>query len=80
MGTLTVRENLAFSAALRLPTTISNQEKRERVDEIINELGLNECKDTKVCTTCVGVKNILVVRKCLAFPHNTLLKVRRHNS
>ena len=48
MGTLTVRENLSFSAALRLPTTISNQEKRERVDEVINELGLNECKDTKV--------------------------------
>lgn len=28
MGTLTVRENLQFSAALRLPTTMTNHEKK----------------------------------------------------
>ncbi|XP_071488002.1 broad substrate specificity ATP-binding cassette transporter ABCG2-like [Diadema antillarum] len=50
MGTLTVRENLAFSAALRLPGNISSEEKRARVDEIITELGLDDCKDTKVGT------------------------------
>ena len=48
MGTLTVRENLAFSAALRLPSSISSKEKAERVEDVISELGLKSCADTKV--------------------------------
>jgi len=48
MGTLTVRENLMFSANLRLPQTMSDDEKSDRVDEAIEELGLEECADTKV--------------------------------
>ena len=48
MGTLTVRENLAFSAALRLSTDVSSEEKAERVNDVIKELGLNSCADTKV--------------------------------
>ncbi|KAK3089010.1 hypothetical protein FSP39_000105 [Pinctada imbricata] len=50
MGTLTVRENFAFSAALRLPGSISDNERKERVDNVISELGLTECADTKVGT------------------------------
>ncbi|XP_071829137.1 broad substrate specificity ATP-binding cassette transporter ABCG2-like isoform X2 [Apostichopus japonicus] len=50
MGTLTVRENLAFSAALRLPEEISNEERKSRVDEVVIELGLTHCADTKVGT------------------------------
>ncbi|XP_019854880.1 PREDICTED: ATP-binding cassette sub-family G member 2-like [Amphimedon queenslandica] len=50
MGTLTVRENLYFSAALRLPNTMTWEEKKERVKKTIDELGLNECADTKVGT------------------------------
>jgi hypothetical protein len=34
MGTLTVRENLMFSANLRLPESISIEEKAKRVDEV----------------------------------------------
>ncbi len=34
MGTLTVRENLMFSANLRLPETISHEEKVRRVEEV----------------------------------------------
>lgn len=49
MGTLSVRENLQFSAALRLPGRMTRQKKKERVDGIIEELGLKECADTKVC-------------------------------
>ena len=48
MGTLTVKENLYFSAALRLPTSISWSEKKKLVKKIIDELGLNLCADTKV--------------------------------
>ncbi|KAM6177402.1 broad substrate specificity ATP-binding cassette transporter ABCG2-like [Erethizon dorsatum] len=49
-GTLTVRENLQFSAALRLPTTMTNQEKDEKVNEIIKELDLDKVADSKVGT------------------------------
>ncbi|XP_064006451.1 broad substrate specificity ATP-binding cassette transporter ABCG2 [Pogoniulus pusillus] len=50
MGTLTVRENLKFSAALRLPKSVTEQEKSERVDQIIKELGLSKVADSKVGT------------------------------
>ena len=49
MGTLTVRENLSFSAAIRLPGSMSRKEKRQRVEDVITELGLIDCADTKVC-------------------------------
>ena len=48
MGMLSVRENLAFSAALRLPSHTSRQQRRERVEMVIKELGLESCADTKV--------------------------------
>ncbi|XP_065544847.1 broad substrate specificity ATP-binding cassette transporter ABCG2 isoform X2 [Lathamus discolor] len=50
MGTLTVRENLKFSAALRLPKSVKECEKNERVNQIINELGLSKVADSKVGT------------------------------
>ncbi|NWU94715.1 ABCG2 protein, partial [Upupa epops] len=50
MGTMTVRENLHFSAALRLPDSITVKEKEERVTQIISELGLSKVADTKVGT------------------------------
>ncbi|XP_066487778.1 broad substrate specificity ATP-binding cassette transporter ABCG2-like [Tiliqua scincoides] len=50
MGTLTVKENLQFSAALRLPLSMSNKEKQARVDQIIMELDLLKVADSKVGT------------------------------
>ncbi|XP_072046270.1 broad substrate specificity ATP-binding cassette transporter ABCG2-like [Amphiura filiformis] len=48
MATLTVRENLAFSAALRLPSLISKKERQQRVEDVIQELGLEECANKKI--------------------------------
>lgn len=48
MGTLTVRENLQFSAALRLPKAMKTHEKNERINTIIKELGLDKVADSKV--------------------------------
>ena len=48
MGTLTVRENLQFSAALRLPTTMTSYAKNERINKVIQELGLDKVADSKV--------------------------------
>ncbi|XP_066548882.1 broad substrate specificity ATP-binding cassette transporter ABCG2-like isoform X2 [Amia ocellicauda] len=50
MGNLTVRENLLFSAALRLPTSISFKDKEERVANVISELGLTRVADSRVGT------------------------------
>ena len=51
MGTLTVRENLAFSAALRLSSEYSDSDRKARVEQIIQDLGLSQCADTRV--SCV---------------------------
>jgi len=49
MGTLTVRENLAFSANLRLPTkTFDAAARKQKVNDVIEQLGLQSCADTKV--------------------------------
>ncbi|XP_034543196.1 broad substrate specificity ATP-binding cassette transporter ABCG2b [Notolabrus celidotus] len=51
MGTLSVRENLLFSANLRLnPKLHTSFDKNSRVDAIIQELGLTDCADTKIGT------------------------------
>ncbi|KAJ1491087.1 P-loop containing nucleoside triphosphate hydrolase protein [Baffinella frigidus] len=47
MGTLTVRENLLFSARLRLPGGVDDEEKRRRVQEVIEELGLEKVADVR---------------------------------
>ena len=49
MGTLSVRENLEFSAALRLPGHMTQSQRRERVGRVIETLGLLRSADTKVC-------------------------------
>lgn len=48
MGTLTVRENLRFSAALRLSSSVHQSEKEARVNHLIEELGLAKVADSKV--------------------------------
>lgn len=51
MGTLSVRENLLFSANLRLSQKHhSPEDKNRKVDEIIQELGLTDCAETKIGT------------------------------
>jgi ATP-binding cassette subfamily G (WHITE) protein 2 len=49
-GTLTVRENLTFSANLRLSKSTSREQKRAIVDQVIGQLGLEKCVDCKVGT------------------------------
>jgi ABC-type multidrug transport system ATPase subunit len=71
-GTLTVRENLMFSANVRLSSNISWNERKERVERVIQELGLLSCADTRIGTlflrdisggerkrTCIGMELVL---------------------
>ena len=48
LNTMTVKEALYMSALLRLPENISNEEKMNRVNEMISILHLENCKDTIV--------------------------------
>lgn len=48
---LTVQETLQFAAELKLPTTLSVGEKRQIVDHVINLLGLNGVRFSKIGST-----------------------------
>ncbi|KAK6131623.1 hypothetical protein DH2020_034637 [Rehmannia glutinosa] len=45
---LTVRETLTYAARLRLPRTLTNEEKDQRAADVIYELGLERCQDTMI--------------------------------
>lgn len=46
--TLTVRETLRYSADLRLPPPATQDERHSIVEQVILELGLKECADTRI--------------------------------
>ncbi|KVI00046.1 hypothetical protein Ccrd_021705, partial [Cynara cardunculus var. scolymus] len=45
---LTVKETLTYAALLRLPKTLTKQEKEKRAADVIRELGLERCQDTMI--------------------------------
>ncbi|CAN4085358.1 unnamed protein product [Withania somnifera] len=48
IGTLTVRETIAYSAQLRLPDRMPWLEKRTLIESTIIEMGLQDCADTVI--------------------------------
>ncbi|KAJ0048485.1 hypothetical protein Pint_16565 [Pistacia integerrima] len=48
IGTLTVRETIAYSARLRLPDKMGLSEKKALVESTIIEMGLQDCADTVI--------------------------------
>lgn len=48
LPTLTVRETLRYSADLRLPPPTTKEERMRIVEEVILELGLKECANTRI--------------------------------
>lgn len=48
LPTLTVRETLQYSAELRLPSTFTAKERTRVVEEVILQLGLKECANTRI--------------------------------
>ncbi|CAA0843007.1 ABC transporter G family member 22 [Striga hermonthica] len=45
---LTVKETLTYAARLRLPKTLTKEEKDQRAMDVIYELGLESCQDTMI--------------------------------
>ena len=65
-GTLTVRENLMFSANVRLSGDITDEERQERVSKVIKDLGLESCAETKVGNEAIrGVSGGERKRACI---------------
>ncbi|XP_043529903.1 broad substrate specificity ATP-binding cassette transporter ABCG2-like [Chiloscyllium plagiosum] len=50
-GTLTVRENLEFCAALRLPKNLTKSERTKRINKLIEELGLSKIENSRIGTS-----------------------------
>lgn len=48
LPSLTVRETLFYAAELRLPPPTTLDERRQVVEDVILELGLKECADTRI--------------------------------
>jgi ABC-type multidrug transport system ATPase subunit len=48
LPTLTVRETLTYAAQLRLPSSVSQAERKQLVEEVIMELSLKEAADTRI--------------------------------
>ncbi|KAK8719563.1 hypothetical protein OTU49_013951, partial [Cherax quadricarinatus] len=48
IGMLTVREQLIFQAMLRMDRHLTYDQRMTRVDEVIIELGLTKCAETKI--------------------------------
>ncbi|VVB00574.1 unnamed protein product [Arabis nemorensis] len=48
LGTLTVRESIAYSAHLRLPSKLTRKEISDIVEATITEMGLQECSDRTI--------------------------------
>lgn len=48
LPTLTVRETLRYAASLRLPQTVTEEERERVVEEVILELGLKDCANTRI--------------------------------
>ncbi|CAJ0948149.1 unnamed protein product, partial [Mesorhabditis belari] len=51
-GTLTVKEQLLFSASLRMERGYTRAQRRQRVEEVITEMNLVDCQ-----TTLIGIPN-----------------------
>jgi ABC-type multidrug transport system ATPase subunit len=51
LPTLTVRETLSYAAELRLTSASTLEERKARVNDLVLELGLKECADTRIGTS-----------------------------
>ena len=60
-GTLTVKENIMFSAQLRLPRDMTYDEKIEIVEEVIVDLGLQNCAHSRVCTATACTYGVHII-------------------
>ncbi|KAJ3414935.1 ATP-binding cassette sub- G member 1 [Chytridiales sp. JEL 0842] len=70
LPTMTVREAISMSALLRLPKSTTPEERKKKVDDVIEELNLNKCQDTVVGDTHIkGISGGERKRTAMAMLH-----------
>ena len=47
-STLTVKENIAFSAYVRLSADTTAEEREKRINDVVIKMNLEDCADTRV--------------------------------
>ncbi|GMS83657.1 hypothetical protein PENTCL1PPCAC_5832, partial [Pristionchus entomophagus] len=47
-GSITVREQLIFSAKLRLPENLTDDDRMQRVDAVVRQMNLTDCQNTMI--------------------------------
>ncbi len=52
---LTAREHLVFASMLKMDRSVPQAERSKRIDRVIAELGLTDCKDTLIGTIGAGI-------------------------
>ncbi|GFR98224.1 ATP-binding cassette sub-family G member [Elysia marginata] len=73
IGTLTVREQLQFRALLRMDKRVSSKDRLERVESVIQEMGLSKCATSRIGTPGGARKGISGgERKRLSFASEAL--------
>jgi ABC-type multidrug transport system ATPase subunit len=55
---LTVREAILFAARLRLPEYVTDAEKRQRADDVIEQLSLTHLRDSRIGGRTTHVQGI----------------------
>ena len=75
-GSQTVREALLFYATLRLPT-LEKSELEERVDKVIEELGLTKVRDSLIGYVGADATNSYLLRR---FPYLTFSALSQWSS
>lgn len=50
IGSLTAREHLIFQATVRMPRSMTQKQKIQRVDQVIQDLSLGKCQNTIIGT------------------------------
>jgi ABC-type multidrug transport system ATPase subunit len=48
MGTLTVKEQVTYTAMMRLPAFMPHEEKMKRVDNVLEELGISHIAKSQI--------------------------------
>ncbi|CAD5330994.1 unnamed protein product [Arabidopsis thaliana] len=60
---LTVKETLTYAARLRLPKTLTREQKKQRALDVIQELGLERCQDTMIGGAFAGKTVITTIHQ-----------------
>ena len=56
---LTVKQQLTYTALLRLPNHLSKADKLAQVDDIIDQLGIRKCENTPILLISGGEKKLV---------------------